>query len=174
LNVDAFDHADRAEEGEMARQILKGLAMLMMIVGLALATAVSASGQSNERAIVQVPFDFIGATRDFRAGNYDVRVINKAGDVLSIRNADSNAQEISLMHDSLAKSGQALNAKLVFHRYGNTYFLSQVWMAGDNTGRELTMSRQERAIERELKAIASNRGDNRTLYEVVEVIATTR
>lgn len=159
----------------MTRKILKGLTMLMMIVGLALATAVSASGQSNERAIVQVPFDFIGATRDFRAGNYDVRVINKAGDLLSIRNADADAQELSLMHKSgLAKSGQALNARLVFHRYGNTYFLSQVWMAGDSTGRELTRSRQERAIERELKAIASNRGDNRPLYEVVEVIATTR
>src|SRR6202035_78062 len=99
----------------MGRQILKALTMLMMIVGLALATAVSANGQSNERVIAQVPFDFIGATRDCRAGQYDIRVINKAGDVLSIRNMNANAQELGLTHDSLAKSGQALNAKLVFH-----------------------------------------------------------
>jgi hypothetical protein len=159
----------------MARQILKGLTMLMMIIGLALASAIVANGQSTDRVIAQVPFDFIGDNKDLRAGEYDVRVINKAGDVLSIRRADANAQVLSLTHESgRAKSGQALNAKLVFHRYGNTYFLSQVWMAGESTGRELTKTRQERAIERELKAIASNRDDHKPLYEVVEVIATVR
>jgi len=106
----------------MARQILKALTMLMMIVGLTLAAAVSANGQSNDRVIAQVPFDFIVADKDLRAGAYNVRVIDRAGDVLSIRNMNTNAQELGLMHDSLAKSGQALNAKLVFHRYSNSTF----------------------------------------------------
>jgi hypothetical protein len=159
----------------MARRILKGLTMLMMIIGLALASAAVANGQSNDRVIAQVPFDFIGANKDLRAGEYDVRVINQAGDVLLIRIADANAKMLTLTHESRrAKSGQALNARLVFHRYGNTYFLSQVWMEGESTGREMTKTRQERAIERELKAIASNRDDHKPLYEVVEVIATVR
>lgn len=159
----------------MARQILKGLTMLMMIVGLALATAAVANGQANNRVIANVPFDFIAGNKDCRSGKYDVQVINRGQDVLSIRTADGDARVLSLTHESgAAKNGQALNAKLVFHRYGSTYFLSQVWMAGERTGRELAKTRQERAIERELKTIASLRGDNKPLYEVVEIIATGR
>jgi hypothetical protein len=65
-------------------------------------------------------------------------------------------------------------ARLVFHRYGNTYFLSQVWMAGSSVGRELRKMRQERAIERELIAIAPKSDLNKPVYEVVEIVATVR
>jgi hypothetical protein len=41
-------------------------------------------------------------------------------------------------------------SKLVFNRYGDHYFLSQIWEAGDNAGRELMKSREERQLEREL------------------------
>jgi hypothetical protein len=43
-------------------------------------------------------------------------------------------------------------------------------MAGEQTGRELSLGHQERAIQRERKAIASNR----PVYEVVEVVAIAR
>ncbi len=156
----------------MARQILKGLTMLMMIVGLALVTAAVANGQANNRVVAQIPFDFVARNMDCRAGKYDVEIINQAQDFLSIRSADNDTQVLSVTHESnTARSEQALNAKLVFHRYGGTYFLSQVWMAGEKTGRELAKSRQERAIERELMKIASARGDNKPLYEVVEISA---
>jgi len=38
---------------------------------------------------------------------------------------------------------------LIFNRYGDTCFLSKVWDGGEQTGRELPTSRQERNIERE-------------------------
>ena len=44
-------------------------------------------------------------------------------------------------------------------------------MAGEKTGREMSKSRRERGIERELGKIASARGDKSPLYEVVEIIA---
>jgi len=37
-------------------------------------------------------------------------------------------------------------AKLVFHKYGDQYFLSQIWTTGDATGRELLMPRLERQL----------------------------
>ena len=40
------------------------------------------------------------------------------------------------------------HGKLVFHRYGDQWFLFQIWPAGINTGREITSSRLEREIER--------------------------
>ena len=159
----------------MARQILKGLTMLMLVIGLALASAVAVNGQANQKLIAQVPFDFIAANKNFRAGEYQVRAVNNAGDVLSIRSADGRNQVLSLSdRTGLAKDQREMKAKLVFHRYGNTYFLSQVWMLGERTGREIRKTRQERAIERELATIASNRNLNEPLYEIVEVMATVR
>jgi hypothetical protein len=155
----------------MARQLLKGLTMLMLILGLALATAVVANGQSNNRTIANVPFDFIAGSKECQSGKYDARVINGV-DLMAIRSADRDNQVLAFTHPSSgALDARALNAKLVFHRYGNTYFLSQVWMAGENTGRELSKSRRERAIARELGKIASVRGDQSPLYEVVEIVA---
>ena len=36
--------------------------------------------------------------------------------------------------------------KVVFHRYGNRYFLSQLWIEGSNLGRELRVGRQEQEV----------------------------
>ncbi len=36
--------------------------------------------------------------------------------------------------------------RLVFHKHGEQYFLSQIWTPGGSTGRELTMSRAEREL----------------------------
>ena len=155
----------------MARQLLKGLTMLMMIVGLALATAAVANGPANDRVIANVPFDFIAGSKECQSGKYDVRVINDV-DLMAIRSADRGNEVLAFAHPSNGGlDAQTLNAKLVFHRYGNTYFLSQVWLAGENTGRELSKSRRERAIARELGKIASARGDQSPLYEVVEIVA---
>ena len=42
----------------------------------------------------------------------------------------------------LANDWQA-ESKLIFNRYGNHYFLSQIWTQGDNSGRELFKSQRE-------------------------------
>jgi hypothetical protein len=159
----------------MARQILKGLAMLMLIVGLALVSAVAANGQGGEKLIAQVPFDFIVGNKTLASGQYHVRAVNSAGDALSIRNAESKDQALSLTDGTgSAKDRNNVEARLVFHRCGNTYFLSQVWMAGSSAGRELRKTRQERAIEREMIAIAPRSDLNKPVYEVVEIVATVR
>ncbi len=154
----------------MTRQLLKGLTMLVAIVGLALATAAVANGQTNNRVIANVPFEFIAGDTECQAGKYDVRVMS-GDDLMGIR-SESDKQVLALTHTSgSVKDDRALNAKLVFHRYGDAYFLSQIWMAGEKTGRELSKSRRERAIARELGKIAAARGEKGPLYELVEIAA---
>src|SRR5436190_18664587 len=151
----------------MKRQIAKGLAMLMVTLALA-ASAVVANGQSKAGLVAHVPFEFMVADKMLGAGEYRVAAIDQYGDTIAILNkAGDGAIRLSAPRER--KDGEK-SAKLVFHRYGSTYFLSQVWMAGEATGRELTKSKQERAIERELR-FASN---GRTTYEVVEVVAMAR
>lgn len=164
----------RQEEKKMKRQVAKGLTMLMLVVGLALASASVANGQSGRQLTAQVPFDFIVAERTLRSGQYEVMSVSDAGEVLAIRSADGKGQAMRLTSPVIANDGQNMKAKLVFHRYGNTYFLSQVWLAGRSTGREFAKTKQERAIEHELKTIATYHGDLKPVYEVVELIASAR
>lgn len=151
----------------MKRQIARGLAMLMVTLALAAASAVVANGQSS-RLSAQVPFDFVVGDKTLRAGEYHVNSLNDAGNLIVIRSDDGDRAIRST--NTAQRRGKEQRAMLVFHRYGSTYFLSQIWMAGESTGRELPETRQERAIERELKMTAANRAP----AEVVEVIALAR
>jgi hypothetical protein len=154
----------------MKRQIAKGLTMLMLVVGLAFASAAIANGQGNHLT-AQIPFDFIVAEKTLSSGQYQVRSETGSG-VIVIRDAGGKNSLMRLTNQASSRPGRDMGAKLVFHRYGNSYFLSQVWMNG--SGRELARSKQERAAERELKAIAAYHGDTKPVYEVVELIATPR
>ena len=66
-------------------------------------------------------------------------------------NAKGSALRLANAIEDKRNAGQV---KLVFHRYGERYFLSEVWTG--ESGRQLLKSRQERAIERELASIPSN------------------
>ena len=157
----------------MTKQVLKVVAMLMLIAGLTAASAAIANGKvSTKRLVVQVPFDFNVGDQTVPAGQYDV-IIPSNGGALWILNHDGEAQRMILVR-SAERRGDKMIAKLVFHRYGATYFLTQAWMSGDSTGCELSKTKQERALERELGKIAASQRESRPLYEVVEVIATVR
>ena len=47
-------------------------------------------------------------------------------------------------------------AGLVFHQYGDQYFLSQIWMTRDGDGRELNRSSDERRAAAAEQNLASN------------------
>jgi len=158
----------------MKRQVAKALTMLIAVVVLALASSAVANGQSGRQLKAQIPFDFIVADRTLRSGQYEVNNANSAGDVLAIRDAAGKSQAMRLTSAVVSNDRRDMKAKLVFHRYGSTYFLSQVWLAGNSTGREFARTKQERAAEKELKKIAAYHGDLKPVYEVVEVIASAR
>jgi hypothetical protein len=48
-----------------------------------------------------------------------------------------------ILTNAVQTSIEPSQGKLVFHRYGDEYFLSQIWQAGVNAGRELPKSRRE-------------------------------
>lgn len=150
----------------MARQILKRVTMLVLLLTMALVTAVTtANGQSQHRVNAKVPFEFIVGDKTLAAADYR---INTVGEALAIRNADATNSVIRLANTIAAKERKS--ARLVFHRYGNTYFLSEVWEGGDRIGAGLVESRQERAARREVSRIATNR----TSCEEVVILASVR
>jgi len=128
----------------MRKQTLNAIAMMSLLLALA---TVSTHAQSTN-SIVTVPFDFKVAGKTLPAGEYIVRRSTQdSTEGLLIQRTDSRASAFVLTKSVQAGAKQEAS-KLVFHRYGNQYFLSQVWTLG--YGRELFMSGKERSLERGL------------------------
>ncbi|MEP6919717.1 MAG: hypothetical protein ABI967_01240 [bacterium] len=161
----------------MKREILRGLSMLMLLVTLAFVTAVvSANGQTPGPITGNVPFEFAVGDHDMPAGQIEVRELSAAGRVLGIATRDRRASTVLLAMDLPAKPKNT-QAKLVFHRYGQRYFLAEVWNGSE--GKQLKTSKRERAIEREYATIIqadecgpqATRELARNRYATVEILA---
>jgi hypothetical protein len=161
----------------MKREFLKGFTMLVLIVTLALATAVvSANAQSNANKVVaDVPFEFSVGYKALPAGTYSVQSIVSAGDGLLIQSTDGKTSALRLS-EATRRIKEKPQARLVFHRYGERYFLAEVWNGVDNTGRQLTKSQEERAIANELMLASAKENAHAAndIYEIVEVLALLR
>ena len=98
---------------------------------------------------VNIPFEFQDATHTLPAGRY---LIQARGDnMIALRNT-VDKQTALLMTFGQQRSEPLRSGQLVFHRYGNRCFLSEIWRAGDNSGRKLVMSQAEKHLRRSLVA----------------------
>jgi hypothetical protein len=131
----------------MKKEVVKGLAKLgLLVVMTMIAAGTSAKAQTLEyKLTANIPFDFTVADKKFQAGEYSIsRAQATAGDtVVRISSADGHANINRITVPVIRLTAQN-KATLVFHRYGEEYFLFQVWPAGANTGRVLPKSRGER------------------------------
>jgi len=158
----------------MKKELLKGFTMLMLIVVLALATAVaSANAQSSNKVVADIPFEFSVGYKTLPAGEYSVQTVTSAGNALMIQSADGKTSALRLS-DATERMKNKAHARLVFHRYGERYFLAEVWNGIDKTGRQLLKSQEESAIEREFASISAKSETPKNTYETVEVLAALR
>ena len=147
--------------------------MVTLVIVIALATAaVSANAQSVKKVAADVPFDFIVGDRTLSAGEYTLRSLGSPDTGVMIQDADG--KNLGTRQTFPISPNSRRSARLVFHKYGQRYFLAEVWTGAGEPGRHLTKSRQERAIERELATIASKSEFSESIYKVVEVVAVAR
>ena len=90
---------------------------------------------------VDVPFDFAANSAHWRAGAYEIAF--PIPSVILIRNLD-NKQVMMVQTVGMESIAKTDAAKVVFNRYGDSYFLSQVWRS--STGRALIQSIAEREL----------------------------
>ncbi|HEY0380355.1 MAG TPA: hypothetical protein VGC87_25810 [Pyrinomonadaceae bacterium] len=140
----------------MRKQVLKGVTMLALIVGFAFVTALVSNAQTRTRQVrTNVPFDFVVGDKTLPAGSYTVATVSRnSADAVSVRSSDGRRKAIRLT-SAVSENAATRRARLVFHRYGSTYFLAQVWAAGSSEGREMLKSKAERTAEVELAKNAS-------------------
>ena len=152
----------------MKPQTLKSLAIPFVTLLIVFATSlVSANAQTSSRVYAEIPFDFVVGDKVLNAGKYSVSSGLQDGSALIVRNVKAKGIAIRLTSQLQSRSSKT-NARLVFHRYGQTYFLAEVWHGADNTGRALSPSKAERALQRERAFIGRNN------FETVDLIASVR
>ncbi len=120
---------------------------------LALLAAASAFGQ--QRVSFDIPFEFHFANAVMPAGHYAADV--SAGTTQSLLSLDCHTCQA---HASVLtfKIGGGIDVptegRMVFNKYGDTYFLSEVWSSGRAQGSGLGKSKTERELARTTPDVA--------------------
>jgi len=101
--------------------------------------------RAEEPMLVNIPFAFAAGNVTLPAGEYRIEKLDGNSAVVLIRCSDASAAAVVLSNAAQTKETPT-QSKLIFKRYDNRYFLSQVWRAGSIRGRELMKSRSEKEI----------------------------
>ena len=138
---------------------LRMVAMLALLLALG---AVSANAQTGSMIEARIPFDFAAGETKLKAGDYTVKRISK--DALQLRNAQDKTSVMVLAPLAIRQTRNDSPERLVFKRYGNEYFLSQVWTNRAAEGRGLFASRNESRLAKEMDK-------TRQQSQTIEVVA---
>lgn len=119
----------------MKRNIYGALAILAAALIVSVPFA-----QAQSRVKAEVPFAFSLQDKTMPAGNYQIIAVSDR--VLEVWNLD--AQHGQLLAKQISVQSKDQSPKLVFHKYGDQYFLSQIWDGQNDTGIQLAESKREK------------------------------
>ena len=91
-----------------------------------------------------IPFDFVVSNRTLPAGTYTVQCKGGSHSVI-LRGVDVKAALIAITQSTSAAK-LPREGMLIFNRYGNSYFLAEVWRPGNPNGNALPKSKTEREV----------------------------
>jgi hypothetical protein len=123
---------------------MKSVRTLITICLLFTAVTLFAQTENHRLMTVKVPFRFSVQDHSLPADEYIIFTVLPER-AIRITSADGRYSAIVNTLPNYASS-PAETSRLVFHRYGDEYFLAQVWTAGQDVGRNPTLSK--RAMER--------------------------
>jgi len=125
----------------------------MLVIGSVLTLLVAGTMRAQEPGTViraSIPFDFIVRGRTLPAGKYEITRISDEPVGLLIRSLDDKRDKAVFETEPVYMRKLARNDELVFHRYGESYFLSEILTASEDRGEELAPSHAERKLQHEV------------------------
>jgi hypothetical protein len=146
----------------MRKSVCVSLMALSLVASILSAAPASAKSVDGLRALI--PFDFHVGDRLVPAGEYAVKAMSDNEVAIRIRSADGREGATVLTSAKQAGLNSGASPRLVFHKYGDEYFLAAVWGTDEN-GRALPESERERSLRRETQVAGSAR------MEVITVAA---
>jgi hypothetical protein len=119
--------------------------MFILSTALLAAGTASLSADSFNTVRANIPFGFLAGGEAFQPGAYTVARIGNDPSVLILRSPDGR-KSVAFLTIGTYSPEASDNTRLVFNRYGDQYFLKEVWTVGDLTGRQLLPSSREREL----------------------------
>ena len=122
------------------------LALTILTIG---GVATASAQLPGTRMTAQIPFAFNVGEQTFSAGTYEVRRLGDDPRLLHIQNVDDRS-EAAIFLTGIDELRSIRQSTLLFHRYGDFYFLVEIRSKFEGITRELQPSEQERRMKRQL------------------------
>jgi hypothetical protein len=122
---------------------LYSLVLVALSVLMLHATGVA---QSNLHVRANVPFGFTLENKNFNAGTYDITQLEPS--VLTFQNAADGTSIMIRVSEAHSEVSDSPTPALVFHRYGEKYFLAQVARPQTNAAMTVPVGTQEKELAR--------------------------
>jgi hypothetical protein len=100
----------------------------------------------SEALVAEIPFDFYVGTLKLPAGQYTVKA---QADPALLRVYDGNGHVSLTYSNGVHRPGGTLRSEMLFNRYGDQYFLSEVRWTGYSVARQLLKSPFETEIAKD-------------------------
>jgi hypothetical protein len=105
----------------------RAILLAVVVAGAPLSPA-SHAQELEGAVVVNVPFTFENGSQHFAAGRYTIRMDSQH--ILLIRGESSSGFVMAGIDESIHPSETTM---VVFRRYGDQYFLREVWVEGETT-----------------------------------------
>jgi hypothetical protein len=104
--------------------------------------------------VANVPFDFTVQTVTIPAGQYALKPLSATSGLIQIQNLETGRSVAVFASSTLStyKGKDVESGKVIFHRYGDRYFFSEVWTPSGLRGRAMPSK-----LEREVQASSAER-----------------
>ena len=121
--VENVDKGDAKQNGTRGRQALSLFAGLVLALTIG---AGKAKAQIVGDMVANVPFEFHAGNAEFPAGEYRIHSVDDSGlAVMQISTMDGSRSALFQVQESDA-SATPTKSELIFNKYGDQYFLSEV------------------------------------------------
>jgi hypothetical protein len=159
----------------MEGKVIKRLTMLSLVSMFTLCAAVaSANAQLSIPIRAKIPFDFNVGDKKLPAGEYTFSRLSGFSDnrTMSVSSADARTHLFQSTFETSLLTAKN-KSTLIFHRYGDQYFLEQIFSGGEQEGTQVPESRSERTIRRQLaQSQQSNMSGKVIMAETLDIVAS--
>jgi hypothetical protein len=130
-------------------KIITKLFLAVCLVSLGATLTANAQIRSNAKLRANIPYSFVVNNTTLPAGTYVITVVDLYGSDLTVLEMRSANDKTAVLFDTqpVTVPGLAPQTALVFDKIGDTYFLSKVFLKGDEGGNQLPKSKMQRRLE---------------------------
>jgi hypothetical protein len=125
----------------MKREMLRTIVTSSLFVAVVASTVIA---QSSPRVRADIPFSFHAGSAVLPSGKCTISRPSSTNGMVLVRSGDGKAAYV--ISNNKEQGNAAKNSRLVFRRYGDQYFLAQIWTKGESTGISFPVSKEEKKM----------------------------